>query len=1052
MTSAPETGQLVRVRERRFVVTDVRRSELMVDAMHPNAEPQHLVALASVEDDAHGETLEVIWEIEPGARLDDERALPEPTGFDDPARFDAFLDAVRWGAIASADMRTLQAPFRSGVAIEDFQLEPLARALRMPRVNLLVADDVGLGKTIEAGLVLQELLLRHRARRVLVLCPSALQIKWRDELREKFGLEFRVVDTELMRDLRRRRGPHVNPWSHFPRLITSYDYLKRERPLQLFRQGLPGPGEPVYPRRWDMLIVDEAHNLAPAGRGRYATDSQRTRMLREISAHFEHRMFLTATPHNGYSESFSSLLAMLDDQRFMPDVPPDPKQLQAIMVRRLKDEPQIREWDGRRRFPERRIVPIEVAYPEIERELHAELQSYATELILAARGDGRGYAGEFVAKLLKKRLFSSPAAFRDTIEEHAKTVNARGGFAAESHDGAHGLARALDELEDEADDEAIEDGTAQTVRRATQMLRSQAPADRGLLRSLRERAADLAAKPDARARQLLNWLKATLRPQGVWTDTRVIVFTEYRSTQKWLYDLFAQAGFAEDGRLELLFGGMETKRREQVKAAFQASPELSAVRILLATDAASEGIDLQNHCCRLLHYEIPWNPMRLEQRNGRVDRRGQTAPEVLIHHFVPQGFESGRDDPQTPPGKLEGDLEFLARAAEKVETIRRDLGKVGPVLADQVSEAMLGGRRRIDTREAERDGERVRRQITFERKLAEDLRRLSDQLHETQRELHLTPENVLHVVQTALAVAERPPLTCVELKRRAADGSLVTIEAWRLPPLDGSWLAATEGLAHPHTGVIRPLVFDPVLADGHDDVVLAHLNHRLVANGLRLLRGELWDAQRRRHLHRVSVRVVPDADLAHPVVVAHGRVVLLGGDQRRVHEEIIEAGLKLEAQRSERLNVTETRSALSAATTAPASAGVQKRFAERWPAVREPLQRALEARMRTLAEGMQKKLAERGEAEAAAITLILQELSKSLKAKLEERPPEQLEFWPEGEKSQYHLNHESLRLRLDRIPGEVEAERALIAARYSACEPRLFPFAVSFLVPARLAR
>ena len=147
----------------------------------------------------------------------------------------------------------------------------------MPRVSLLIADDVGLGKTIEAGLVAQELLLRYRARRILIVTPADLQLQWRDEMRDKFGLEFRIVDRELVRQLRRARGIHVNPWTHFPRLITSIDYLKTETPLRRFRETLPGPDEPRYPRRYDLLIVDEAHNAAPSGRGRYATDSQRTR-------------------------------------------------------------------------------------------------------------------------------------------------------------------------------------------------------------------------------------------------------------------------------------------------------------------------------------------------------------------------------------------------------------------------------------------------------------------------------------------------------------------------------------------------------------------------------------------------------------------------------------------------------------------------------------------------------------------------------------------------------------------------------------------------------
>src|SRR5262249_51028482 len=158
--------------------------------------------------------------------------------------------------------------------------------------------------------------------------------------------------------------------------------------------------------------------------------------------------------------------------------------------------------------------------------------------------------------------------------------------------------------------------------------------------------------------------------------------------------LLAHRGFAAGGRLDLLYGGMPTEQREAVKNAFQAQPSEAQVRILLATDAASEGIDLQNHCHQLLHYEIPWNPMRLEQRNARVDRRGQPAHEVLVYHFAPRGYETGREDPERPPGSLDGDIEFLARAVEKVERIRRDLGKVGPVIADQVEQAMLGARGR----------------------------------------------------------------------------------------------------------------------------------------------------------------------------------------------------------------------------------------------------------------------------------------------------------------------------------------------------------------------
>src|SRR5499427_3020644 len=182
MTSSPpgppEQGQLVSVRSRQWIVNDVRPSTLPAAALKPTfAGPQHLLSLASVEDDGLGEELQVIWEIEPGAKVIEKVALPEPTGFDPPDKLDAFLDAVRWGAASTADVKNIQAPFRSGIDIEDYQLDPVVRAIQMPRVNLLIADDVGLGKTIEAGMVALELIIRHRGRKILVVCPSSLQIQ-----------------------------------------------------------------------------------------------------------------------------------------------------------------------------------------------------------------------------------------------------------------------------------------------------------------------------------------------------------------------------------------------------------------------------------------------------------------------------------------------------------------------------------------------------------------------------------------------------------------------------------------------------------------------------------------------------------------------------------------------------------------------------------------------------------------------------------------------------------------------------------------------------------
>lgn len=416
MSGIPEVGQTVLVRGRPFVVEQLLASALP-QSNSTVAPSQTLVQLSSLEDDSLGEQLDVVWDLEVDAEIKEASSLPQLDGFDHPGQLDAFLHAVRWGVVSQTDQRTLQAPFRSGIEPEEYQLEPVARALSMPRVNLLLADDVGLGKTIEAGLVTQELILRHRVRTVLIVCPAGLQIQWQEEMRDKFGLEFRIVDSTNLSLLRRQRGIHVNPWTHFPRLITSIDFFKRDRVLQRFRETLPAEGQPSYPRKYDLLIVDEAHNVAPAGRQHYAVESQRTKLIRQIAPHFEHKLFLTATPHNGYRESFSALLELLDNQRFIRGVPPAPASLARAMIRRMKEE--IVDWDGKPRFPKRNVHYIEVPYTTEERKAHSLLRHYAVlcESRFAADEESATarQALHFVLKLLKKRLFSSPAAFRDTL-------------------------------------------------------------------------------------------------------------------------------------------------------------------------------------------------------------------------------------------------------------------------------------------------------------------------------------------------------------------------------------------------------------------------------------------------------------------------------------------------------------------------------------------------------------------------------------------------------------------------------------------------------------
>ncbi len=675
-----------------------------------------------------------------------------------------------------------------------------------------------------------------------------------------------------------------------------------------------------------------------------------------------------------------------------------------------------------------------------------------------AKDETERVASEFVLKLLKKRLFSSPEAFALTLAQHEETLAASRRPTAALRPSATVLRQQIEATEEEfGDDDLFEETNHDTVAAATRLFQTVNPEERRYLDELKAWAEKARSRPDSKAQTMLKWLRETVKPGSVWNDTRVIIFTEYRATQRWLLNLFAGEGFADaeggERRLQMLYGGMDGDQREKVKAAFQADPAVSPVRILLATDAASEGIDLQNHCSRLVHYEIPWNPNRMEQRNGRVDRHGQRAEEVRIYHFVPEGYEARlRGQQDVKPGALEGDLEFLARAAAKVENIREDLGKVGPVIASQVSEAMFGKRTRLDTKQAEDTSRPLRELLKLQRRLDEEIRAFRERLDETRRDMGFTPENIESIVSIGLALAGQLPLIPVQVPG-------LTARAFHLPPLKGSWAECAIGLPHPHTGAMRPLVFDHDAMRGRDDVVLAHLGHRLVQMCLRLLRAEVWagDTETRvrtgRGLSRVTAQRLRGAQFTSPVVLGYGRLVIVGADGQRLHEELITAGGAIREGKFDRLGVTHVAQAVAAAQPEPVSQKVQEQLAALWSQHERGLHSALDARARDRRDGLQKALAERAEKEQADVEAVLLELKRSIEASFADEETLQLELdlFTNAEREQFELNRNSLTERLRQIPTEIEREKKAIRDRFAAPELRLFPVAVTYLVPEGLA-
>lgn len=543
----------------------------------------------------------------------------------DLRRLDSFASWARAHLILSACLvkeTGLLTGARFGrVALEAYQLAPALRLLAKPRPSLLVADDVGLGKTIEAGLAMLELIARGRASRVLIVTPPGLMDQWQDELREKFGLDFTIIDnaaglSRVQTDL----PAGVSPWDAVSRVITSVDYLKKE---SVRNRALR--------KRWDLIIVDEAHALAESGTPESPYRTQRTRLGYALRDGGRGLLLLTATPHNGYSHSFRSLLELVEPTLAVFQGSPGSveRRIEGARIRRMKSQIKRRLPDGREEdvFPHREVRGIAVAaLCEKERQLLRKVAAYCSRTAREATGADDAELVGFAMQIVKKRALSSRAALTKTIEYRLEALR---------NEEAREEPPDRSEVRDLQADLPLTEATAErTVRR---ILRSAIPREEHRRRSeiralsaIRKLLRSLPAR-DPKVEALIAEIRRVLSENP--TD-KVIVFTEYRDTLEAI-----RARLDEDenlrGRYVILWGGLTRRQRLKRQEMFE-QPE---TRVLLATDAASEGLNLQRHCNRVIHFELPWNPNRLEQRNGRVDRYGQTRNPVIRYLYYPDSPE-----------------------------------------------------------------------------------------------------------------------------------------------------------------------------------------------------------------------------------------------------------------------------------------------------------------------------------------------------------------------------------------------------------------------------
>lgn len=462
-------------------------------------------------------------------------------------------------------------------AIDDlaFQHLPVRMALAQPRVRLLIADDVGLGKTLEAGLVTSELVLRGKAKRILVVTTRAMLGQFQREFWTRFSIPLARLDGAAIRRMRNQLPVNYNVFDQFERVIVSIDTLKKDAAIRL----------QLEQSRWDLVIIDEAHNAA-SRRASAGSLSLRAKLARLLSRTADSLLLLTATPHDGAPESFASLIEMLDPSRV-----PSPERLtrediEDLVVRRFRSTPDVREAIGRH-VPQRKLIPHRFPVSLLEDRVY----SMIADLRLQADEGNRRKGDHLIRTTLAKAAFSSPMACLETVENILSRLRRKDGSET------HSDIVVLEELRD-------------TLKRinAADFAKYQA-----LLRTLRDE----------------NWNPKDPRD-------RIVIFSERIRTLKWLEDQLVRDLSLPIGAIARVSGGGIEADEAAQKTLEDFGQKNSPLRILLASDMASEGLNLHHQCSRLVHFDLPWSLLRFQQRNGRIDRYGQDR-EPRIHYFVGEG-------------------------------------------------------------------------------------------------------------------------------------------------------------------------------------------------------------------------------------------------------------------------------------------------------------------------------------------------------------------------------------------------------------------------------
>ncbi len=539
------------------------------------------------------------------------------------------------------------------LAISTSKVDPLPhqieaiydRALKLPRIRFLIADDPGAGKTIMAGLIMKELKFRRLVDRILIVVPGHLKDQWRRELKERFEENFIIVDRNYMSSLYGE-----SPWDREKQIITSMDFAKQDEILSSLSSS-----------HFDLVIVDEAHKMSAYKYGEKIQKSKRYKFGETLSAITEHLLFLTATPHKGDPENFRLFLDLLEPGFFATSELLEESihnKDNPLFIRRLKED--LKDFEGKPLFLPRYVKTIKyILEPNSLRKLYYELSKYVEQQYnkaLTKKDKRRNIA--FALVILQRRFASSIYALYKSLYRRKKRLEELLN-SVETENSVNKTIFDFEEVEDLSEEERWkEEEIWETLSVAEN--RDELKSEIETLENLIEQSKEIIDKEEEKK---LQELKKTLQDLSIKSlDEKIIIFTESKDTLEYIENKIKQWGYS----VITIHGGMSLEERIKAESIFR-----NEKQVLIATEAAGEGINLQ-FCHLMINYDIPWNPNRLEQRMGRIHRYGQNR-EVYVFNLVNTDTREGQ---------------VLDRLFEKLEEIRNTLGN--DKVFDVISEVFEG--------------------------------------------------------------------------------------------------------------------------------------------------------------------------------------------------------------------------------------------------------------------------------------------------------------------------------------------------------------------------